>query len=128
MKHIIKFFDQLEDKVRSRLSRHPVVYGVVSGIGIVMFYRGVWLVLDGYPVMTGWVTLIIACIILLLSGVFVSQFVSNSIILSGIKREKKMVEKVEGEIKSDSEHIHDILAAIKKIEADIESIKQGYRS
>ncbi len=124
MKKFLKFFDLLEDKVRSRLSRHPVVYGVVSGIGIVMFYRGVWMVLDGYPVMTGWVTLVVACVILLLSGVFVSQFVSNSIILSGLKKEKKMVEKVEGEIKSDREHINDILALIKKIETDIEAIKQ----
>ncbi len=116
MKEIIKFFDVLEDKIRGRLSRHPLVYGLVSGIGIVMFYRGLWIVLDGYPVMTGWVTLILAMCIMLLSGVFVSQFVNNSIILSGVKKEKKLVERVEGEIKTDADTLKEILEIVKKLE------------
>lgn len=120
MKKVIRFFDLLEDKVRARLSRHPVVYGIVSGLGIVMFYRGVWMVLDDMPIMTGPITLIASTVILLISGVFVSQFVSNHIILSGIKKEKKMTEKLEEELKSDTEINREILDSLKKIQISID--------
>ncbi len=123
MKKVLKFFDLMEDRVRARLSRHPVIYGVVSGLGIVMFYRGVWMVLDDMPFMTGWVTLIAATVILLISGVFVSQFVSNHIILSGIKKEKKMTEKLEEELKSDTEMEREIIDALKRIQADIDRLR-----
>jgi hypothetical protein len=128
MKKLIKFFDVLEDKIRARLSRHPLVYGLVSGVGIVMFYRGLWMVFDEYPFMTGWVTLIIATVILLLSGVFVSQFVSNHIILSGIKKEKKLVEQVGQEVKAEARFDAEILAGIKKLQADVDDLKKAKNS
>lgn len=124
-KKIIKFLDLLEDKARARLSRHPLLYGVVSGVGIVMFYRGVWMVLDEYQIMTGWVTLVVATTILLLSGVFVYHFVGNSIIISGIKKDKKLTERVHGDVKTDAEFIKEILATVKKIEEKIEGLKKN---
>jgi hypothetical protein len=95
---------------------------VISGIGIVMFYRGLWLVLDEYPFFTGWVTLVIATMLLMLSGVFVSQFVSNHVILSGIKRDKKMVEKVGEQLKTDTELTQEVLERVKRIEEKLQSL------
>jgi hypothetical protein len=123
MKQILKAFDLFEDRVRARLSRHPLVYGVVSGIGIVMFYRGLWMVLDNYAFFTGPTTLLIATVILFSSGVFVSQFVSNHIILSGIKREKKMVEKVGEQIKTETDTHKEIIERLEKIESSIKELK-----
>src|SRR3990167_3833380 len=39
---LIKFFDKLEDKTRYRLSKLPILYAIIGGIGIVLFWRGVW--------------------------------------------------------------------------------------
>ena len=41
-KNIVKFFDKLEDKTRAMLSRMPILYAFVGGIGVVLFWRGVW--------------------------------------------------------------------------------------
>ncbi|MBU2082030.1 hypothetical protein KKH14_01235, partial [Patescibacteria group bacterium] len=48
-----RFFDKLEDKVRSRLSRRPILYAFLSGIGTVLFFRGVWMIADEFSFMTG---------------------------------------------------------------------------
>jgi len=124
MKKILKFFDVLEDRVRARLSRHPLIYGVVSGVGIVMFYRGLWMVLDDYAFFNGWMTLIIATVLLMLSGVFVSQFVGNHIILSGIKKEKKMVEQVGELVTTETVSLHEINNRLKRIEEQLTSLKK----
>lgn len=124
MKKILRFFDLLEDRVRARLSRHPLLYGIISGVGIVMFYRGLWMVMDGIPWMDGWTTLAIATALLMLSGVFVSQFVSNHIILSGIRREKKMVEKVGEVVKSDVETTREIAERLKRLEEEVRAAKR----
>ena len=76
MKTIFKFFDVLEDKIRFSLSKRPILYGLISGIGVVFFFRGVWLVADEFLFMTGPVTLITSVVILLLSGAFVEHFIS----------------------------------------------------
>ena len=40
------FFDKLEDTVRERLSRIPIFYGIVGGVSIVLFWRGLWYTAD----------------------------------------------------------------------------------
>ena len=62
-KKIIKFFDKLEDVIRGHLSRFPILYGMLAGIGIVLFWRGVWHTADEYAFMTGPLTFIIGSII-----------------------------------------------------------------
>ncbi len=96
-----KFFDKLEDKVRARLSRRPILYAFIAGIGTVLFFRGVWMIADTLDFLTGPVTLIISLLILLVTGSFVSHFVSDQIIMSGLKQEKKLIDKTEAEIRSE---------------------------
>lgn len=36
------FFDLLEDHVRGWFSHYPILYGIVGGFGVVLFWRGVW--------------------------------------------------------------------------------------
>lgn len=90
---IFKFFDKLENKVRARLSRQPILYALLSGIGTVLFFRGVWMIADTFDFLTGPVTLIVSSIILLVTGVFVYHFVGDQIIISGLKQGKKLAEK-----------------------------------
>jgi hypothetical protein len=39
---LLRFFDKFEDAVRGALSHWPIVYGFFGGVGIVLFWRGVW--------------------------------------------------------------------------------------
>lgn len=92
-----KFFDKLEDKVRARLSHRSIIYALIGGLCTVLFWRGVWHTSDilmdkgGF---WGWflyepVTIIWTSIILLMTGLFVSNFIGERIVISGLKKRRK---------------------------------------
>ena len=116
MEKIIKFFDKLEDKIRRKLSRCPIIYALVGSVGIILLWRGVWMTADMFNFMTGPVSVIIGIVILLLIGLFVSFFIGDQIIISGIKAERRIDEKTEEEIK------HEIIT-FGNIKNDLDEIK-----
>lgn len=122
MKIIFKFFDVLEDKIRFSLSKRPFLYSLISGIGIVFFYRGVWLLADEFSFMTGLITFLASIVILLLSGAFVEHFVSDKIIASGIRKEKKFVEKEAAEIHAETSMLRDVQKDIQKLDKKISAL------
>lgn len=126
---IIKFFDKLEDKIRGKLSHWPIIYALIGGVGIVLFWRGVWYTADSFSFMTGPVSILISLIMLLLTGLFVSFFIGHYIIFSGLKQEKKIEEKEESEIEVELDLqraqmtiLMEIKEKIKKIEEDIKGL------
>lgn len=118
-----KFFDHLEDRVRNHLSHYPIVYAFIAGVGIILFWRGVWHTADLFAFMTGPVSTIIGVIILLMVGMFVSFFIGDSIIIAGIKREKKLAEKTEGEIETEKEELDEVRGMVREVEKEVEEIK-----
>jgi|SRR3989344_3444619 len=123
IKILTRLFDRLEDRIRSRLSHYPIIYAFIAGVGIVLFWRGVWHTADIFPFMTGPVSLLASLAILLLSGVFVSFFVGDTIIIAGLKREKKLAEKTELGIETEKEELDEVRKMIKKIDKDIGELK-----
>jgi len=141
-KKIYNFFDKLEDKVRGKLSHKPIIYGFFGGIGIVLFWRGVWHTADYLSELIyysssyvpgsiafiearwwdGPLSLLIGSILLLITGLFVSSFIGNEIIISGLKGERKITEKTEEEIKQESELMKKTISQIKEIRERIEEI------
>jgi len=129
---VINFFDKLEDKVRAILSRHPILYTFIGSIAIVLFWRGVWHTADLLEDQGGWLgwifyeptNLVIVVVILLLTGLFVSYFIGDTILISGLKQEKKAAEKTEREIKEEETEIHELRDTIKEIKKDVEEIKE----
>ncbi len=136
-KNILKFFDKLEDRTRARLSRMPILYALIGGIGVVLFWRGVWHTTDfltayilGEADMT-WVNLldgplsfVLGTAILLLTGVYVSAFIGNRLIISGLNGEKKLAEKTEEEIKAEEDEIKKLQSTLSKMEGKIEKIEE----
>lgn len=114
MKPFFKFFDHLEDYVRSRLSHYPITYAVIGGIGVVLFWRGIWDAAD-WMEMPWPVSILISVIILLVTGLFVSFFVGEDIILTGINRQKKLEERTEEEIKTERDDIDELKLDIREI-------------
>ncbi|MFA6340930.1 MAG: hypothetical protein WCX27_01675 [Candidatus Paceibacterota bacterium] len=132
IKPIIKYFDRLEDRMRSRLSHRPILYAFIGGLTIVFFWRGVWGTADIImhqtkgiiwfllyePVMLVWST-----IILLMTGLFFSFFIGDRLIISGIQHEKKIEEKTADEIVKEETEIKDMITKINQISKDIEDVK-----
>ncbi len=133
---IVKFFDRLEDKVRGKLSHYPILYAFIGGIGVVLFWRGVWhtadmatyyfisspLTLTTHEVLDGPVSFVIGTVILLITGIFVSSFVGNKLIISGLIGEKKLAEKEESEIETEETQIRNLQSTLKRVEEKLEHI------
>ncbi len=140
---IYNFFDKLEDVIRGSLSRKPIVYAFVGGVGVVLFWRGVWHLTDTFmfyhfgvggidemnplaelSYFDGFLSLGVGTGLLLLSGLFVSNFIGNEIILSGIRGEKKIVDKSKKEIMKENIELAHIEKHLKKISQQIEAFKK----
>src|SRR3989338_1372837 len=118
-----KFFDRLEDNVRNHLSHYPIIYAFIAGVGIVLFWRGVWHTADLFAFMTGPVSTVIGVIILLMAGLFVSFFIGDSIIIAGIRREKKLVERTELEIETEKEELDEVRGMVREMKKDVDEIE-----
>ncbi|MFA6414753.1 MAG: hypothetical protein WC217_02360 [Candidatus Paceibacterota bacterium] len=123
VKWIVNYFDKLEDRIRIALSHRPIPYAIIGGVGIILFWKGVWETAELFPVLYGPVSMVMGVVTLLLTGLMVSFFVGDSIILSGFKREKKLVEKTENEVRSEKDIDQLILEKLEVIEAELERIK-----
>ncbi|MCX6793078.1 MAG: hypothetical protein NTY12_03550 [Candidatus Falkowbacteria bacterium] len=131
---IKKIFEKIEHKIRGVLSHYPTVYAIIGGVGVVLFWRGVWHTMD-YLMLNvksislssssidlanelwwdGPLSLLIGLAMLLLTGVFVSNFIGNEILISGLRGEKKLSEKTEEEIETEADKIDDIEKELKNI-------------
>lgn len=111
MKKIIHFFDKLEDKVRAQLSHYPILYSLIAGFAIVMFWRSVWELANQMDLSVFW-SLIGSVVVLLVTGVFSSFFVGDTILISGLKKEKKLIEKTEDELNLEAE-------VLKRMQSDV---------
>jgi low affinity Fe/Cu permease len=109
------YFDKFEDGVRGYLSKRPILYTFIGGVAIVLFWRGIWHTADLFPWLTGPMSILISVVILLATGLFVSYFVGDMIIISGLHKDKKLAEKTEEEIEKE-EH------AIDRLEDKIDSL------
>lgn len=141
-KKIYSIGDKLEDKVRNKLSHFPILYAFVGGAGIIIFWRGVWHTVDflmeyiatssndvsstsvsGLLWWDGPLSIVIGMVLLLLVGLFVTSFIGNEIIISGLQKEKKIAEKTEEEIEIEikeseviNREIHEMDSRLKRIE------------
>ena len=114
LKAIHKVLDEIEDKTRIKLVHHPIIYAFIGSVGIVSIWRGIWHISDDWGV-SSWGSLIFGLIITVLTGLFVSFFIGENIIISGLNKEKRLDEKTEEEIHKERTILTDIQKDIKEI-------------
>lgn len=112
----------LEDKIRGKLSHHPVLYALIGGVGVILFWRGVWHLADDAG-MSSILATIIGAIILLVTGVFVSTFIGSRLIISGLIGEKKLTEKEKGEIETEETQIRNLQNTLNRVEKKLDNIE-----
>jgi len=74
------------------------------------------MVADDFDFMTGPVSVVAGIVILLAIGLFVSFFIGDQILISGVKEEKRTDEKTEEEIRSEA-------VSLRQIRSDLDEIK-----
>lgn len=141
--HLYTFFDKLEDRVRGTLSRTPILYAFIGAFGVVLFWRGVWHLTDTImfhffslvpvdainelyelPWWDGLLSLVVGTILLLMSGIFVSNFIGNEIIISGVRGEKKVVDKTEQEIDIEISELAQVEKDLRHISYQVSLLKK----
>ena len=134
--------DKLEDHVRGYLSHYPIVYAFIGAVGVAIFWRGVWLSMDmimahatntGLALATidvsagvwwdGPLSILIGSVMLLMTGVFVSNFIGNEILISGLKGEKKIAEKTEKEVRTEEERLTSFRVQINSMHEQMTALK-----
>ncbi len=124
---IVYLFDKMEDHIRARLARHPFVYTFIGGAGIVLFWRGVWHVADffektsviGSQLFSPLGSLMLGVVVLLSTGLFVSAFIGDSIIMSGIRHDKKIIEKTIEDVETEKTDLEKMLLAVNEMQKDL---------
>ncbi len=132
-KNILNFFDKFEDRVRGHLSHYPIIYTIIGGVAIVLFWRGVWHTADILESQGGFlsflfyepVNMIIVSGILLATGLFVSYFIGDTVLMSGLKHQKKITDREEREIKEEEITLNKIESEIKEMKEEMDEIKDA---
>ena len=117
----MRFFDRFENRIRGFLSRYPIVYGFVAGVGIVSFWRGVWETSDLLKI-PALASLLFGFLLLLAIGVLVTEFLGNRIIISGLRGEKKLEEKTLREIEDEEMFLANLKSKVDRIEKMVEKL------
>lgn len=133
---VFYIFDKMEDHIRATLSRHPFMYTFIGGTSIVLFWRGIWHtadVLQQTSVIGGYIfspigCIILAVVILLSTGLFVSVFIGDSIIMSGIKHDKKIIEKTLADEEVEKADLERVLGAILDMKQELEVLEGKARA
>ncbi|MBI2448371.1 hypothetical protein HYV44_02310 [Candidatus Microgenomates bacterium] len=113
-KKIARFFDRFEDRNRHLLSRYPLLYAMVGGVGVVLFYRGIWMLADDFFI-SSWASIFLALVILMSIGLLISSFVGDKIIMSGLKRQHKISLATEKEESEELQRIKNIEKKLNKL-------------
>ena len=127
------------------LSHHSYLYALIAGIGIVLFWRGVWHTVDlfhlwishynastsmdlaAHPWWDGPLSFVVGCLLLYVTRAFISSFIGNELILSGLRTEKKLTQATEGDLKVEVSVIGDIKEEITTIAHKLEDLEVQVR-
>ncbi len=91
----------IEKNARKFFERIPFIQAFLAGVGVIIFWRGVWELSDRINIHPA-LSILIGCLILGGIGVFVQTFIGNMIIIKNVKREeekeKQSMKIIEGEV------------------------------
>jgi hypothetical protein len=124
MKPITKKLLTIEDQARRFFERTPFIQAFFAGVGVIIFWRGIWELLDQVGISPGF-SVVIGALILGGVGVFVQTFIGNTIIIKEVKQEEKIEKKTLQKMEGDSYPTEITLDALsRKIDTLADLIKQ----
>ncbi len=145
MLRVWKLFGRIEARVQSWFAHYPVLYALYGGIGIVLFWRGVWHGMDTLAiwyfgggggvtsidlapsVLDSLFSFVLGSAILLSCGLWVSSFLGNEVIISGLRGEKRLSARTETEVRTETGALADVLEELDTIHARLEELDKVRR-
>lgn len=133
---------KLERKIRGRLSHYPKLYALIVGTGIILFWRGIWHTADSVhtyiehyklassvdftmaPWWDGPLSIAVGLFVLYFTGAFVSSFIGNELILSGLRGERRLTEQTEEETQNEVRAVADIKEEISILSQKMELLEK----
>jgi hypothetical protein len=124
MKSITKLLLGMEEGARNFFSRIPFIQAFLAGVGVIIFWRGIWEWLDNSSV-SPLASVIIGTVILVGVGVFLQTFIGNTIIIKSVKQEEQQEKKVLKEIAGE-EKVEEVtlIGLSKKLDTLLEQTKK----
>lgn len=130
MKYFTNKFLKIEEKSRNYFEKFPFFHAFFAGIGVVLFWRGIWEVADRIGLNPYW-SIILGSLVLIILGLFLQTFVGNTIIIKKVENEKRIDQKTEADIKKVQQEMGleevtlEILAKkLESIEAKLENLNK----
>lgn len=102
----------------------PIIYSLVGAVGIILLWKGIWETAEWFTVLDGPGSIILGTAILLATGLLVSFFIGDTIIISGLKREKKIAEKTERDVKTEEDVLVDVERKLAELERQVGEIQE----
>jgi hypothetical protein len=132
LQKIYNYFSNFEFNNRSFLSRHRLLYALIGGAGVVLYWRGIWHTGDLLENSGGiWSTIfspvgsiLIGVVTLLSIGLLVQSFIGQDIIISGLKKEEKEIDKTEEELITEENKEAETKKLIKEIDDHLHKIEE----
>lgn len=121
---IAKKLLKIEEEARRFFERFPFAQAAIAGVGVIIFWRGIWELLDRSGV-TPFTSVILGALLLGSVGVFIQTFIGNTIIIKEVKQEEKMEKKAIENIDGDPVTLR-VLSA--KIDALAEKLAERDRA
>ncbi len=109
-----RYFDKLEDKIRGKLSKSPLIYSFIGAVATVSIWRGVWEVSEILHI-PSWVSLAGGILLAMITGLFVSFFIGDNIVISGLQQEKRVDEKTREEIIKEEQLLDEVRKDVREI-------------
>lgn len=123
MLKITKILLNTEERARKFFERLPFVQAFIAGAGAIIFWRGIWELLDEAGISPG-LSVILGTLLLGGVGVFIQTFLGNTIIIKNVKQEEKLEKKAlarfEGEVASEEVTLKQLADKIDALQAKIE--------
>jgi len=130
MRYFTNIFLKIESKARAYFEHFPFLHAFLAGVGVILFWRGVWEVADKVGIHYGW-SILLGVLILFVIGLFVHTFVGNAIIIKNVEREKQLeqktrtdIEKVQKEEELEEITLEILAKKLESIESKIENLNK----
>lgn len=79
-------FLTIESRARKYFEHFPFIHAFLAGVGVILFWRGVWEIADIYS-LDPTISIAVGIIILIGIGLFTHTFIGNAIIIKSVKHE-----------------------------------------